>query len=95
MQPLDLSDFEKNPNNYTIVDVRNKSEVIGGKFFENALSHPLNNLRNTSAEVPADKPMVVHCAGGYRSAAGSSILEKQLDGTTIYDLSDEINRFKD
>ncbi|HZJ19954.1 MAG TPA: rhodanese-like domain-containing protein [Pricia sp.] len=90
MQPLDEADFEKNPDNYTIVDVRNKSEVAEGKFFENALSHPLNRLRETSSEIPTDKPIVVHCAGGYRSAAGSSILKRQLDGVIVYDLSENV-----
>lgn len=93
MQPLDVADFEKHPNKYTIVDVRNKSEVAEGKFFENALSHPLNRLRETSAEIPTDKPIVVHCAGGYRSAVGSSILEKEINGATVFDLGDTVNDF--
>ncbi|WP_373517690.1 rhodanese-like domain-containing protein, partial [Pricia sp.] len=83
----------KNPGNYTIIDVRNKSEVAKGKFFENALSHPLNSLRDTSDKIPMDKPLVVHCAGGYRSAAGSSILKKQMKGITVYDLGDKVNDF--
>ncbi|MDT7827474.1 MBL fold metallo-hydrolase [Pricia sp. S334] len=93
MQELDVQDFEKNPNKYTIVDVRNKSEVAEGKFFENALSHPLNELRKTSSEIPVDKPIVVHCAGGYRSAAGSSILEGKLEDVKVYDLSEKIKDF--
>jgi rhodanese-related sulfurtransferase len=36
----------------------------------------------------------VHCAGGYRSAAGSSILQEKLDGATIYDLSDDVKEFQ-
>ncbi|GAK76475.1 metallo-beta-lactamase family protein [Nonlabens ulvanivorans] len=91
---LDLADFKENPDNYTIVDIRNTSEVEEEKFFENALSHPLNELRDTASEIPTDKPIVVHCAGGYRSAAGSSILQKKLASATVYDLSDEIEQFK-
>ncbi len=91
---LDLADFKDNPDNYTIVDIRNTSEVEEEKFFENALSHPLNELRDTASEIPTDKPIVVHCAGGYRSAAGSSILQKKLASATVYDLSDEIEQFK-
>ncbi|MBF4984117.1 MBL fold metallo-hydrolase, partial [Nonlabens mediterrranea] len=91
---LDLADFKQNPDNYTIVDIRNTSEVEEEKFFENALPHPLNELRDTASEIPTDKPIVVHCAGGYRSAAGSSILQKKLDRATVYDLSDAINEFK-
>ena len=91
---LDLADFKQNPDNYTIVDIRNTSEVEEEKFFENALPHPLNELRDTASEIPTDKPIVVHCAGGYRSAAGSSILQKKLASATVYDLSDEIEQFK-
>ncbi len=93
MPPLDVADFEKNPDKYTIVDIRNKSEVAEGKFFESALSHPLNRLRETSAEIPTDKPIVVHCAGGYRSAAGSSILEGQMESAIVYDLSEKVEDF--
>jgi len=50
----------------------------------------LNRLRETSSEIPTDKPIVVHCAGGYRSAAGSSILKRQLDGVIVYDLSENV-----
>lgn len=90
---LDIQDFKKNPDHYTIVDVRNASEVAEGKFFKSALSHPLNNLRRTSDEITTDRPIVVHCAGGYRSAAGSSILAKQLKGVTVYDLSEAVKEF--
>lgn len=92
---LDLADFKKNPDNYTIVDIRNTSEVEEGKFFESAIAHPLNELRETADEIPTDKPIVVHCAGGYRSAAGSSILQKKLEDVTVYDLSDDVEQFKD
>ena len=92
---LDLEDFKKHPNSYTIVDIRNKSELAEGKIFESALSHPLNELRKTTANIPDSKPIVVHCAGGYRSAAGSSILESALDGVTVFDLSDAVEQFRE
>jgi glyoxylase-like metal-dependent hydrolase (beta-lactamase superfamily II)/rhodanese-related sulfurtransferase len=91
---LDMIDFKHNPENYTIVDIRNASELENGKFFENAILHPLNDLRNTAKNIPTNKPIVVHCAGGYRSAAGSSILEQQLKNTTVFDLSEAIDNFK-
>ncbi|MEJ1222758.1 MBL fold metallo-hydrolase [Sediminicola sp. 1XM1-17] len=94
MKPLDLQDFKQHPDKYTIVDIRNQSEINEGKFFEQALEHPLNELRETANKIPTDKPVVVHCAGGYRSAAGSSILESELDGVTVFDLSEDVNEFK-
>ncbi|TXD84407.1 MBL fold metallo-hydrolase [Subsaximicrobium wynnwilliamsii] len=93
-EKLDLADFKKNPDNYTIVDIRNQSEIDEGLFFENAHAHPLNELRDTAKDIPTNKPIVVHCAGGYRSAAGSSILEYKLNGVTVYDLSDDVEQFK-
>lgn len=91
---IDIKDFRNHPKKYTILDVRNQSEVEEETFFENALSCPLNELRKTLNEIPTDKPIVVHCAGGYRSAVGSSILAKELKGTQVFDLGEQINEFK-
>ena len=93
-EQLDVDDFKKNKDDYTIVDIRNNSEVAEGKIFEDAIAIPLNELRENVNEIPSDKPVVVHCAGGYRSAAGSSILEGRLENTKVYDLSDAITDFK-
>lgn len=90
---LDISDFRNNPDKFTIVDIRNNSEVAGGKIFENAIAVPLNELRNRTKDIPTSKPIVVHCAGGYRSATGSSILENKFKNVKIYDLSDAIKEF--
>ncbi len=94
-EKLNVQDFEENPDKYTIVDIRNTSEIDEGKIFESALPHPLNELRDTASNIPTDKPIVVHCAGGYRSAAGSSILQSILEDVTIYDLSDDVKKFQD
>ncbi|WP_091897722.1 rhodanese-like domain-containing protein [Polaribacter sp. KT25b] len=91
---LDLQDFKKNTDQYTIIDIRNKSEVDEGKIFENAISIPLNQLRASKNKIPTDKPIVVHCAGGYRSAAGSSVINNLLQSDNVYDLSDNVNDFK-
>lgn len=92
---LDLQDFKDHPDKYTIIDIRNTSEVEDHKIFESARTHPLNDLRHTAKDIPTDRPIVVHCAGGYRSAAGSSIIKDQLDGVTVYDLSDAVKQFQD
>lgn len=89
----DLDDFSNNPEKYTIVDIRNTGEVKDGKIFESAVTIPLPELRERLNEIPKDKPLMVHCAAGYRSAAGQSILEQAID-IPVYDLSDAINSFK-
>lgn len=91
---FDLEDFKLNKKNYTIVDIRNYGEVIEGKIFEDAIAIPLNELRNRIDEISQDKPIVVHCAGGYRSTAGSSILENGIDGQKVFDMGDAILEFK-
>src|SRR6056297_165622 len=91
---LDLKNFKSNPDAYTIVDIRNKSEVQEGKYFEKAMNIPLNELRQCIGDIPTDKPIVVHCAGGYRSAAGASIISKEIKEVKVFDLSDNVTNFK-
>ena len=93
-QAIDLEDFLKNPEKYTIVDIRNQSEVKAQTFFKDAINIPLPELRERAREIPRDKPVVVHCAGGYRSAAGSSIIQTALPETEVLDLSEAVNAFK-
>lgn len=91
---LDVAHFKNNPGQYTIVDIRNTSEVEEEQYFKNAIAIPLNELRKNVDTIPTALPIVVHCAGGYRSAAGSSILADALKDATVYDLSEDINQFK-
>ncbi|MBB4080128.1 glyoxylase-like metal-dependent hydrolase (beta-lactamase superfamily II)/rhodanese-related sulfurtransferase [Lewinella aquimaris] len=95
MKPIDMDHFRESPEDFTIVDIRNASEVEEGKYFPSALNIPLPELSDRTGEIPTDKPIVVHCAGGYRSAAGSSIVAAELSGQTdIFDLSEAVNDFQ-
>ncbi|MBT0609193.1 MBL fold metallo-hydrolase [Aequorivita echinoideorum] len=91
---LPLEDFRNNTEKYTIIDIRNDGEVADGKFFESALAIPLHRLRESISEIPQDKPIIVHCAAGFRSAAGSSIIDKSIDKVPVYDLGENIKDFK-
>jgi len=87
-------DLKENESAFTIVDIRNHSETNDREIFEGAIRIPLPELRERVSEIPTNKPIVVHCAGGYRSAAGSSIVESAVNGKTpVYDLGDEIKSF--
>jgi len=93
-EKIDVNKFEEHTNDYTIVDVRNKSEVKEKKIFENSISIPLGELRENVSKIPVDKPIVVHCASGYRSAAGSSLLQSQLNGQVkVFDLGEAVKKF--
>jgi len=56
-----------------VVDVRSEREWSAGHL---ACSHniPLPHLRAQIDAIPKDRPVVVHCEGGYRSAIGTSLL---------------------
>ena len=91
---IDVDLFKRHTTGYTIVDVRNASEVEEGKIFENSIPIPLSEIRNRVNEIPVNKPIVVHCAGGYRSAAASSIIHSQLNGSVnVFDLGEAIKEF--
>jgi hydroxyacylglutathione hydrolase len=36
---------------------------------------------------------MIHCAGGYRSAAGASIVRQAVKGQPVYDLGEAISKF--
>jgi hydroxyacylglutathione hydrolase len=90
---LDIDEFKSSPKKYTIIDVRNRNEVATGKLFDDALTIPLPELRKRLHEIPNGKPIVVHCAAGYRSAAATSIIAVKISSTPVYDLSEAINEF--
>ena len=58
------------------VDVRGPGERAL-KFVEGSLSIPLNHLAERSKELPKDRPLLVYCAGGYRSSMAASLLHQQ------------------
>ena len=94
MPVLDVAAFREHPEQYTIVDIRNPVEHRDEPIFDGSLNIPLPELRERAGEIPTDKPVVVHCAGGYRSAAGSSIVADALPGTAVLDLSEAVKSFQ-
>ncbi|BBY31578.1 MBL fold metallo-hydrolase [Mycolicibacterium sediminis] len=60
-------------NAVTLIDIRNPGERDGG-VIPDSLHIPLAQLRVRLGEVRTDKPIVVHCAGGWRSSVAASLL---------------------
>jgi glyoxylase-like metal-dependent hydrolase (beta-lactamase superfamily II)/rhodanese-related sulfurtransferase len=87
---FDKAAFLAKPESYTVVDVRNRNETGLGLIFRHALTIPLPELRERLDEIPVDKPIVVHCAAGYRSAAAASIISAQIHKVPVYDLSEAV-----
>ncbi|WP_431943408.1 rhodanese-like domain-containing protein [Micromonospora marina] len=61
------------PDAPVVLDVRNAGEREQGAV-DGSLHIPLAELTRRLGEVPADRPVVVHCAGGYRSSVAASLL---------------------
>ncbi|GAB3637178.1 rhodanese-like domain-containing protein [Hymenobacter arcticus] len=89
---VDVAAVRQHPEQFTIVDIRNRSEAHK-LLFDNALLIPLPELRERLGELPTDKPVLVHCAGGYRSAAGASIIEAAVAGVQVLDLGEAVTEF--
>jgi len=87
---FNLPRFATNPKRYTVVDVRNPNETEGGLMFDGAIVIPLPELRERVGEIPEDKPIVVHCAAGYRSAAAASIIANKILAVPVLDLSEAV-----
>jgi hydroxyacylglutathione hydrolase len=58
----------------TVLDVRAPGEWAEGHI-SGSVNLPLTFLQSRLNEIPEGHPIVVHCAGGYRSAIAISILE--------------------
>nr|WP_294950214.1 MBL fold metallo-hydrolase [uncultured Mucilaginibacter sp.] len=90
---INLGEFKAHTGDYTIIDARNWAEINAGKLFTDALTIPLPELRERISEIPADKPIVVHCAAGYRSAAASGIIAAKIKAVPVYDLSEAVKEW--
>ena len=76
-----------------IIDVRKKSEFDSEHLID-AVNIPLNEINQHLAEIPKDKPFLLHCAGGYRSMIASSIL-KQRGWSNFADIAGGFDEMKE
>jgi glyoxylase-like metal-dependent hydrolase (beta-lactamase superfamily II)/rhodanese-related sulfurtransferase len=58
-----------------VVDVRTAAERAQ-KRIAGSVHIPLNHLMERLTEIPRDRPVLVHCAGGYRSSIAASLLQR-------------------
>ncbi|MGW1104473.1 MBL fold metallo-hydrolase [Streptomyces sp. NPDC002540] len=60
-----------------VIDVRTCGERSANGFIEGALHMALSELPERLGEIPADRPLVLHCAGGHRSSIAASLLRRR------------------
>jgi rhodanese-related sulfurtransferase len=57
------------------LDIRNPKEWAT-KHIRDSVNIPLNHLQERIGEIPRDRRIAVHCAGGYRSSIAAGILHR-------------------
>lgn len=63
---------------YQVLDVRTPGEFEQGAMDNKHLQHiPLNELKNRIGELDPEIPVLVYCAGGYRSLIAACLLEQK------------------
>ncbi len=80
----ELKRMRDNNENFQLIDVREPHEAeiaeIGGELI------PMGQIINESEKISKDKPVVIHCRSGARSATVILALEKQYGFTNLYNL---------
>lgn len=69
----ELADIIATHPDAPVFDVRKKSEYLS-EHLEKVENAPLDYVNESMAQIPKDKTVYVHCAGGYRSMIFASIL---------------------
>ena len=59
----------------TVLDVRSEAEFRSGAY-RGAIHVPLQELSSRLSRIPKDRPVVVYCASGTRSAMAVRVLKK-------------------
>lgn len=59
-----------------LIDVRTPREYAE-KHIRGSVNVPLNHLADRVKELAADRPLLIHCAGGYRSSIAASLLSQR------------------
>jgi phage shock protein E len=67
----------------TLLDVRTADEYASGHL-DRAVVIPVQELEGRMSEVPRDRPVVVYCRSGARSAAAASMLTRA--GYRVHDI---------
>ena len=63
------------PDPPLLLDIRNPREWVT-KHIDGSVNVPLNHLQERIDEIPRNRRIAVHCAGGYRSSIAASILHQ-------------------
>src|SRR5262249_6045805 len=75
VSPAMASDLVANGES-VLVDVRTPNERDGKRISE-SVGIPLNRLTDRLSELPKNRPLLVHCAGGYPASRAARLLQRE------------------
>ncbi len=75
IEPNDAHDMVRSKN-ALIVDVRESAEWAGGHI-PGAVHIPLDQIEARAREIPTDRPVIMQCRSGARSAVAAAMLASQ------------------
>ncbi|MBV7441335.1 HesA/MoeB/ThiF family protein [Weeksellaceae bacterium TAE3-ERU29] len=84
LQEINFETYKKDENNYNLLDVRTPEERSA--FHLGGIHIPLDELPNRWEEIPTEKPVVVYCATGKRSAKAIAFLKEKVLGIDFLNL---------
>lgn len=70
---IDAAALQRERREVAVLDVRHPAEFLAGHL-PGAMNIPLGDLPARMAEVPRERPLVVHCQSGARAAIAASLL---------------------
>ncbi len=89
----ELAELEHSGKPYQLIDVREPYEYeiaeIGGTLI------PLGEIENEVDQIASDKPVIIHCRSGVRSANAIRTLEKKYGFQNLYNLKGGILAYAD
>lgn len=90
---LELKEMMERKEDFQLIDIREEYEYdisnMGGELI------PMGTIVENSAKISKDKPVIIHCRSGSRSAAVINQLEKQFGFTNLYNLKGGILAYSD
>jgi len=93
ISPIELSELLENSEDISLVDVRTAEEHhtfnIGGRLI------PLDEIDHHTKKIPQRGKTVVYCQTGQRSAKAVRLLQKRMDGDSIYNLDGGISAWRE
>jgi hydroxyacylglutathione hydrolase len=89
--PAEAAQALGSPAPPVVLDVRAPKEWEQVRI-EGSVNIPLNHLVERVGEVPADRPVLVHCAGGYRSSIAAGVLQQH--GADVSELAGGITAWE-